>query len=69
MTPEEQNCMTKKIKSFKRKGSTTGEPSKKAHIEEPVPTMLIQIAPALESDAAASSPAMPDEVAPSTSLE
>ena len=69
MTLEEQNRLTKKIKSLKRNGSTDGEPSKRAHIEEPVPIMPIQAVPAPKFDAAAPSPAMPDGVAPSALLE
>ncbi|KAG1330968.1 hypothetical protein COCNU_02G009360 [Cocos nucifera] len=59
----------KKIKSLKEKGSTVEEPLKKTRIEEPVPTVPIQIVPTPEFDVAAPSLAIPDEVALSASLE
>ncbi|KAG1367010.1 hypothetical protein COCNU_13G008000 [Cocos nucifera] len=68
MTPEEQNCLAKGTNFLKRKGSFAGEPSKKARVKE-IPIVSIQIAPILESDAAAPSLALPDEATPSTSLE
>ncbi|KAG1342255.1 hypothetical protein COCNU_05G004840 [Cocos nucifera] len=61
MTLEEQNHLTKEIKSLKRKGSATEEPLKKARIKEPVLTISIQVTPALETTMAILSPTLPNE--------
>ncbi|EHA8587568.1 hypothetical protein COCNU_scaffold002610G000010 [Cocos nucifera] len=69
MTLEEQNHLSKEIKSLKRKGSFAGETSKKACIEEMVPTTPIQASPTPKFDAATSSLALPDESTLPTSSE
>ncbi|EHA8587905.1 hypothetical protein COCNU_scaffold003550G000010 [Cocos nucifera] len=56
MTPEEQNCLAKEIKSLKRKDNFMGKLSKKAHTDKLIPIVSIQAAPILESDAAAPTP-------------
>ncbi|EHA8588286.1 hypothetical protein COCNU_scaffold004624G000020 [Cocos nucifera] len=55
--------------SFKRKDSSIGERLKKARIEELIPIVPIQATPIPKSNVAAPRLALPDEAAPSTSLE
>ncbi|EHA8587336.1 hypothetical protein COCNU_scaffold001925G000040 [Cocos nucifera] len=61
MTPEERNILSKEITSLKRKGRATEEPSKKARIEEPIPTMPIQAMPTSKTTMAVPSLTLPNE--------
>ncbi|KAG1363586.1 hypothetical protein COCNU_11G004130 [Cocos nucifera] len=62
MTLEEPNCLAKKIKFLKRKGSSIGEPPKKARTRESSQAVPIQAMPGPEPTTTASSSILPDEV-------
>ena len=61
MTPEKQNRLSQRITSLKRKSSITRKPSKKAHIEEPVPIVSILAAATQKTTAVVPSPTLPNE--------
>ncbi|EHA8586906.1 hypothetical protein COCNU_scaffold001144G000040 [Cocos nucifera] len=69
MTPEELSCLTKGIKALKRKDGPIGESSRTAYVEETSSTMSTQVAPDLETTAAALSLTLPDETAIPAPLE
>ncbi|KAG1363590.1 hypothetical protein COCNU_11G004170 [Cocos nucifera] len=69
MTPKERDCLTKGLKSLKRKGGTVGDLPKKVRIGESNHAMLIQAMPAPEPATTIPSLIPFEEVAPFAPLQ